>query len=87
MATVNELIEILQQAAAQGHGDLNVMASYNYGDYWHTTVAISLDEFEVKSVQHSAYHEMDKVLDEDEVYEEDGTRKADEEIRDVVMLG
>jgi hypothetical protein len=88
MATVNEMIEILQQIAAEGHGELDLMASYNYGDHWRTQVAIGLSGATVESVQHSDYHSMYKVVDvdEEEEYSEDGTRIEDPTIHNVIML-
>lgn len=58
---VMELIELLQQQDP----DADVKFCYNYGDYWKTTVAEDIQEVDEGLVEHSSYHDMDKVLDED----------------------
>jgi len=54
--------------------------SYNYGDHWRTEVAPAVHSVGAGLVKYSEYHRMDKLLDEDEMYEEegdfDGTRRV-----------
>ena len=69
---VAELIELLQME----NPEAEVHFSYNYGDYWRTQVAPTVDSVEVGRVKFSDYHRMDKVVDEDE----------DEETQEVVLL-
>jgi hypothetical protein len=63
---VNEMIEALTDLQSQGKGDVEVKFSYNYGDHWRTTVAPSVDAVNLGRVVHSAYHDMDKVVDTDD---------------------
>ena len=46
--------------------------SYNYGDHWHTEVAPTVGSVEEGLVKYSDYHRMDKLMDENEMYEEEG---------------
>ncbi len=60
--TVKELIELLK-----GFDDnLPVHFGYNYGDHWRTQVAPGVDNAEEVYVEHSEYHQMPKVIDEDD---------------------
>jgi len=60
--TVKELIELLQ-----GFDDnLPVHFGYNYGDRPNTLVAPGVDNAEEVYVKDSAYHQMPRVIDEDE---------------------
>jgi hypothetical protein len=59
--TVNELKEYLEQF----DGEMEVKFSYNFGDYWRTQVAASINDAEEGYVKYSDYHRMSKV-DEDE---------------------
>ena len=79
---VKDLIEQL------GHmdQDADVHFSYNYGDHWRTQVAPTVDRVDEGAVKYSDYHRMDKMLDEDDCYDEDtGDYKTD--VRKVVVLG
>ena len=60
--TLDQLIELLQERSAEGHGEKSVMFTYSYGDYWRTTVACGVDKGEVGVVKHSPYHDMYKVV-------------------------
>ena len=64
--TVTELIKQLQILENGGSGNLEVMYSYNYGDYWHTQVAERVSEPEGQAVTWSDYHSMFKAVDRDE---------------------
>ena len=46
--------------------------SYNYGDHWHTEVAPNVSQLDEGLVKYSEYHRMDKLMDENEMYEEEG---------------
>jgi hypothetical protein len=78
--TVQELINSLQflDPTAEVH------FSYNNGDHWRTQVAPSVDRVGLALVKYSEYHRMDKLLDEDEMYEDEGDLEG---TRRVVVLG
>jgi len=66
--------------------DAEVHFSYNYGDHWHTEVAPCVDSVEEGVVKYSDYHQMDKMVDDEDCYDEDtGDYKAD--VRKVVVIG
>lgn len=72
---VRELIEQLQHLPQ----DADVHFSYNYGDYWKTTVAPKVESADIGEVVYSDYHRMDRLIDEDS--------REDEDTRTVVVLG
>ncbi len=72
---VSELIKMLQSQ----NQDAEVHFTYNYGDHWRTRVAPTVDRVSVGFVEYSDYHNMDKI-----VYEEDF--EDDVELREVVVL-
>lgn len=79
---VSELINIL----GRYDQDVEVHFSYNYGDHWRTEVAPRVDSIEQGVVEYSEYHRMDKMVDDEDCYDEDtGDYKAD--VRKVVVLG
>lgn len=63
--TVDELIEILQDLKDDHGGDIKVVFSYNYGDYWRTQVASGVEEVDTGYVEYSDYHNMPKVVNID----------------------
>jgi hypothetical protein len=65
--------------------EAEVHFTYNYGDHWRTKVAPTVDQVFEGLVKRSDYHSMDKLLDEDDMYEEEGDYKKD--VRRVVVLG
>lgn len=65
--TVAELIAALQEQDPKAQ----VHFVYDYGDHWHTSVAPQVASVEVGAVKHSEYHRMPKVLDLDEVDDEE----------------
>ena len=66
--------------------DAEVHYSYCYGDHWHTEVAPRVDSIEQGVVEYSEYHRMDKMVNDEDCYNEDtGDYKAD--VRKVVVLG
>lgn len=79
--TVKELIEQLSYMDQ----DAYVHFSYNYGDHWRTQVAPVVCNVSEGFVKHSDYHRMDKLLDEDDVYDEE-TGDAPEDARRVVII-
>ena len=80
---VSELIDIL----GRYDQDVEVHFSYGYGDHWRTEVAPAVCQVSDGVVEYSDYHQMDKlVTDEDECYDEEtGDFKAD--VRKVVVIG
>jgi hypothetical protein len=54
--------------------------SYNYGDHWRTEVAPKVGSVLEGLVKYSDYHRMDRLMDEDEMIEDegdfDGTRRV-----------
>ena len=61
--------------------------SYNYGDHWRTEVAPAVCQVADGVVEYSDYHQMDKlVTDEDECYDEE-TGDYKQDVRKVVVIG
>ena len=58
--------------------------SYCYGDHWRTEVAPTVDSVSEGLVKYSDYHSMDKLMDEDEMIEDEGDFEG---TRRVVVLG
>ena len=58
--------------------------SYCYGDHWRTEVAPTVDSVKEGLVKYSDYHSMDKLMDEDEMIEDEGDFEG---TRRVVVLG
>jgi len=46
--------------------------SYCYGDHWRTEVAPTVDSVSEGLVKYSDYHSMDRLMDEDEMIEDEG---------------
>jgi hypothetical protein len=79
---VAELVEMLGYMDQ----DAEVHFAYNYGDHWRTQVAPKVDNVEQGVVEYSSYHSMDKIVDDEDCYDEEtGDYKAD--VRKVVVLG
>ena len=80
---VKELIEIL----GRYDQDVEVHFSYNYGDHWRTEVAPAICQVSDGVVEYSDYHQMDKlVTDEEDCYDED-TGNYKQDVRKVVVIG
>ena len=79
---VSDLIEQLQYMDPNAE----VHFSYNYGDHWRTTVAPKVGEVFEGVVERSDYHQMDKLVDDEDCYDED-TGDYKESVRRVVVLG
>ena len=77
---VKDLIEQLRSM----NPEAEVHFSYNYGDHWRTEVAPTVDSVTEGVVKYSDYHRMDKLMDEDEMIEDEGDFEG---TRRVVVLG
>ena len=78
---VKELIESLKYMDQ----DAEVHFSYCYGDHWRSQVAPRVSQVFEGVVEFSEYHRMDKLIDDEDCYDEDtGDYKAD--IRKVVVI-
>jgi hypothetical protein len=79
---VSQLIEQLQCMDAEAE----VHFAYNYGDHWRTEVAPKISTVDEGVVEFSDYHRMDKMVDDEDCYDEEtGDYKTD--VRRVVVLG
>ena len=79
---VRKLIEHLQSM----NPDAEVHFSYNYGDHWRTEVAPTVDRVDEGVVEYSEYHRMDKMVDDEDCYDEE-TGNFKDTVRQVVVLG
>ena len=78
---VKELIEILSRYDQEA----DVHFAYGYGDHWRTTVAPAISQVCDGVVEYSDYHQMDKLVEDEDCYDEDtGDYKAG--IRKVVVI-
>jgi hypothetical protein len=77
---VQELIKQLQSM----NPDAEVHFTYNYGDHWRTQVSPTVVAVEEGIVKYSEYHRMDKLLDENDMYEDEGDYEG---TRRVVVIG
>jgi hypothetical protein len=78
---VKELIEILGRYDQEA----DVHFAYGYGDHWRTQVAPAISQVFDGVVEYSDYHRMDKLIDDEDCYDEDtGDYKAG--IRRVVVI-
>ena len=78
---VAQLIEELQMMDQEAE----VHFAYNYGDHWRTTVAPRIDNISEGYVKFSDYHRMDKLVDEEDMFDED-TGEEKEGARRVIIL-
>jgi len=78
---VSQLIEQLQCMDAEAE----VHFSYCYGDHWRTEVAPSVSRVDEGVVEFSDYHRMDKMVDDEDCYDEE-TGNYKESVRRVVVL-
>lgn len=76
--TVEELIAKLGRFP----GNAEVHFAYNYGDYWSTTVAPSVTSVYEGEVEHSDYHNMDKLVE----LRDDEDDESEPDVRLVVIL-
>jgi hypothetical protein len=78
---VKELIDILSRYDQEA----DVHFAYGYGDHWRTQVAPAISQVFDGVVEYSDYHQMDKLVDDEDCYDEDtGDYKAN--IRKVVVI-
>jgi hypothetical protein len=78
---VKELIEILKNYDQEA----DVHFAYGYGDHWRTQVAPAVSQVFDGVVEYSDYHQMDKLVEDEDCYDEEtGDYKAD--IRKVVVI-
>ena len=78
---VKELIEILGRYDQEA----DVHFAYGYGDHWRTQVAPAISQVFDGVVEYSNYHQMDKLVEDEDCYDEDtGDYKAD--VRKVVVI-
>jgi len=77
---VAQLIAELQRMDQEA----DVHFSYCYGDHWRTEVAPTVDSVKQGLVKYSDYHSMDRLMDEDEMIEDEGDFEG---TRRVVVLG
>ena len=78
---VKELIDILGRYDQEA----DVHFAYGYGDHWRTTVAPAISQVFDGVVEYSNYHQMDKLVEDEDCYDEDtGDYKAG--IRKVVVI-
>ena len=78
---VKELIEILSRYDQEA----DVHFAYGYGDHWRTQVAPAISQVFDGVVEYSDYHQMDKLVEDEDCYDEEtGNYKAD--IRKVVVI-
>jgi hypothetical protein len=80
---VRDLIECLEGMDPE----LEVHFQYNYGDHWRTQVAPTVDSVMTGRVVHSAYHSMDKVVDEEDFDYDEETGEPVIEGKEVVLIG
>ena len=81
--TVDELIAELQMMDPNAE----VHFAYNYGDHWRTQVAPVVVSVEEGFVVDSDYHRMPKVVEEDEMYDDEGEMSDNPDVRRVVIIG
>lgn len=74
---VRDLIEELENFDPESE----VVFSYQYGDYWNTTVAAPAEYIDEGTVTYSEYHRQDKVVEMD-----DDETDSDNRIRNVVII-
>ena len=79
---VSQLIEMLGYMDPEAE----VHFAYNYGDHWRTQVAPKVDSVGERVVEYSSYHSMDKIVEDDDCYDEE-TGDYAEGVRKVVVLG
>ena len=79
---VKQLIEQLSYM----NPEAEVHISYGYGDHWRTQVAPRVGTIEEGVVEFSDYHRMDKIVDDEDCYDEE-TGDYKQDVRRVVVLG
>ena len=77
---VKDLIDQLQNM----NPEAEVHFSYNSGDHWRTKVAPKVNFIEEGIIKYSDYHRTDKLMDENDMYEDEGDYDG---TRRVVVIG
>ena len=77
---VKDLIKALQYMGPE----TEVHFSYNSGDYWATQVAPTVESVSLETVQYSEYNRMDRIVDEDDMREDEGDYNVP--VRRVVVI-
>lgn len=81
---VAQLIEKLESMPL----DAEVHFAYDYGDYWHTSVAPEVVHVYEGQVEWSEYHRMPKVVESDQEWDtEDNEEEPTEQGQPVVLIG
>lgn len=80
--TIQQLRDELNELIERGEAETEIKFSYNYGDYWRTTVAEDIRNVSEVRVKHSDYHSMDKVLSDSD----DERDEPQEEGRKIYIL-
>jgi len=78
---VKELIEYLEDFDPESP----VHFAYNYGDYGRSQVAPRVSRVSEGQVAYSAYHRMDKLMEDDDCYDEE-PGNPEENVRRVVVI-
>jgi hypothetical protein len=78
---VKELIEYLEDFDPESP----VHFAYNYGDYWRSQVAPRVSRVSEGQVAYSEYHRMDKLMEDDDCYDEE-PGNPEENVRRVVVI-
>jgi len=66
-----KVAELIEELENMDDKEMEVMFSYDYGDYWHTKVAKEVETVDGLEVEYSDYHSMYKIAkepDEDNAY-------------------
>lgn len=66
------LVKDLIAELANMNPEAEVHFTYNYGDHWRTEVAPTVFSVTEGLVKYSGYHGMDKLMDEDDMHEDEG---------------
>ncbi len=78
--TVLELIQELQQIRVENGDDVEVKFAYPSGDYWKTVVCTQIDSVQMLAVKHSEYHDMDRLMEEEELIDLEDEGKEPKEV-------
>lgn len=76
-----EELQMLQAGSDDDISDLEIHFGYDYGDHARVIVAPKVGEVDVGHVMRSDYHRMDKVVDVDDVDEDDRPK-----VRQVILI-
>jgi len=77
---VKDLIKALQYMSPE----TEVHFSYTCGDYWATQVAPAVESVSFETIQHSDYHNTDRIVDEEKLHQDEGDYNVP--VRRVVVI-